>query len=251
MKYGYFDNKNREYVINTYDTPLPWINYLTNGKMFSLISNLGGGYSYYKDAKLRRITRFFYNTPSRDNNGRLYYIDDGKDIFSPTYYPRKEDLDSYECHVGLNYTRFITSKNLLKMELLCFIPLDDNVEINELTLTNESNETKELLIYGGVEFCLWNALDDSTNFQRNFSTGEVEVEDGIIYHKTEYRERRNHYSFFAVNQKTNSFNSDRDSFIGLHGDYVLPKEVKEKKLSNKVASGWSPIAMHQVKTKRE
>lgn len=247
MKFGHFDLENKEYVIETYDTPLPWINYLTNGKMFSLISNLGGGYSYYKDAKLRRITRYTYNTPSRDNNGRLFYIDDGKDIFSPTFYPTKTPLDTYECHVGLNYTRFISSKNHIRSELLCFIPVDENVEINKLVLLNESNETKELLIYGGVEFCSFNALDDMTNFQRNLSTGEVETYPSVIYYKTEYRERRNHFSFYSVNQKTESFNSDRDSFVGLHGDYVLPKEVKERKLSNKVASGWSPIAMHQVK----
>lgn len=247
MKYGHFDLENKEYVIETYNTPLPWINYLTNGEMFSLVSNLGGGYSYYKDAKLRRITRFFYNTPNRDNNGRMYYIDDGKEIFSPTFYPSKVDLDSYECHVGLNYSRFISSKNDLVMDLLCFIPSDENVEINKLVLTNNSKEEKELLIYGGVEFCLWNALDDMTNFQRNFSTGEVEVYPSVIYHKTEYRERRNHYSFYSVNTPTIFFNTDRDSFIGLHGDYSLPKEVKEKKLSNKVASGWSPIAFHQVK----
>ena len=247
MKYGFFDNKNREYVIKTYNTPLPWINYLTNGKMFSLISNLGGGYAYYKDAKLRRITRYSYNTPNRDNNGRLYYIDDGKDIFSPTFYPAKVELDFYECHVGLNYTKFISKKNNLKMELLCFIPQDENVEINKLVLTNESDEEKEILVYGGVEFCLWDALDDMTNFQRNFSIGEVEIKDGTIYHKTEYRERRNHFSFFSVNQEVESFNTDRDSFIGLHGDYVLPKEIKEKKLSNKKASGWAPIAMQQIK----
>lgn len=247
MKYGHFDLENKEYVIETYNTPLPWINYLTNGEMFSLISNLGGGYSYYKDAKLRRITRFTYNTPSRDNNGRMYYIDDGNDIFSPTFFPSKVELDSYECHVGLNYTRFASSKNHIRSDLLCFIPNDANVEINRLVITNDSDTTKELLIYGGVEFCSFNALDDMTNFQRNFSTGEVEVNPSVIYYKTEYRERRNHYSFYSVNHKTNSFNTDRDSFVGLHGDYVLPKEVKEKKLSNKIASGWSPVGFHQVK----
>ena len=246
MKYGYFDSLNKEYFISTYDTPLPWINYLTNGEMFSLISNLGGGYSYFKDAKLRRITRFTYNTPSRDNNGRMYYIDDGKDIFSPSFYPAKTQLDKYECHVGLNYTRFISSKNDINMDLLCFIPKKDNVEINKLIITNNSKEDKELVITGGVEFCLWNAQDDMNNFQRNFSTGEVEVEDSIVFHKTEYRERRNHFAFFSINHEIDSFETDRDTFIGKHNDYSLPKEVKERKLSNKVASGWSPVAFHQL-----
>ena len=144
MKYGHFDLKNKEYVIETYNTPLPWINYLTNGEMFSLISNLGGGYSFYKDAKLRRITRYTYNSPSRDNGGRLIYIKDEKDIFSPTFYPSKTPLDSYECHVGLNYTRFISNKNGLEMNLLCFIPLNDNVEINKLVIKNTTNKTKTI-----------------------------------------------------------------------------------------------------------
>ena len=245
MKYGHFDYQNREYVIKTYNTPLPWINYLSNGKMFSLISNLGGGYSYYMDAKLRRITRFTYNSPARDDRGRMIYIDDGKDIFSPSFFPTKVELDNYECHVGLNYTRFVSKKNDLEMNLLAFIPLKDNVEINKLVLTNKSNKPKKILLYSGVEFCLWNALDDMNNFQRNFSIGEVEVEDNVIYHKSEYRERRNHYSFYATSLKPKSFETDRDSFVGKFGDYTLPKEVKEKKLSNKIASGWSPVAFYQ------
>ena len=246
MNYGFFDNLNKEYVISTYDTPLPWINYLSNGEFISLISNHGGGYSFYKDAKFRRITRFFYNSPSRDNGGRLYYIKDDKDIFSPCFYPAKKELDFYECHVGLNYTRFLSNNNGLQMDLLCFVPLKINAEVNKLVIRNATNKEKKFTLFGGVEFCLWNALDDSTNFQRNFSTGEVEILDNIIFHKTEYRERRNHFSYFAVNQKTNGYQTDRDSFLGLHGDYSCPKEVKDNQLSNKKASGWSPIAFHQI-----
>lgn len=246
MKYGHFDYQKKEYIIETYRTPLPWINYLTNGKMFSLISHLGGGYSYYKDAKLRRMTRFFYNSPSRDNGGRFYYIDDGEFIFSPSFYPAKTELDQYECHVGLNYSRFASQKNELNMDLLCFIPLDDNVEINYLKLKNTSKAPKKLLLYGGVEFCLWNAEDDMNNFQRNFSTGEVEVHPSLIVHKTEYRERRNHFSFFSVNKPTSSFETSRDNFLGQFGEYSSPKEIKEKKLSNTVTHGWSPVAFHQL-----
>lgn len=249
MKYGHFDLDNKEYVIETYNTPLPWINYLTNGEMFSLISNLGGGYCYYKDAKLRRLTRFTYNSPNRDDRGHLIYIDDGKDVFSPTFYPTKSELDKYECHVGLNYSRFLSKKNDLEMELLCFIPKKENVELSKLTLTNTSNKTKEIILTVGIEFCLYNAIDDMSNFQRNFSTGEVEVSDKAIYNKTEYRERRNHYCFFATNEQFDSFETDRDTFVGLHGDYTLPKEVKDKCLSNKIASGWSPVAFRQIKIK--
>lgn len=245
MKYGYFDYKNKEYVINTYDTPLPWMNYLSNGELISLMSLYGGGYTFYKDARKRRITRFTYNSPTRDDRGRMFYINDGKDIFSPSFYPSKTPLDKYECHVGLNYTRINSIKNDLEMSLLVFIPSDDNVEINKLTLKNNSKETKNIKLFSGVEFCLWDANDDATNFQRNFSTGEVEVFNNAIYHKTEYRERRNHYSYFATNLDYKNFETDRDSFLGMHGDYTLPNSVKANKLNNKIAHGWSPVAFYE------
>ena len=245
MKYGYFDKTNKEYVITSYDTPLPWINYLSNGELISLISNHGGGYTFFKDAKYRRLTRFTYNSPSRDNGGRMFYLKDEKDTFSPCYYPSRTSLDSYECHVGLNYQRFVSTKNDVSMDLLCFIPLNYNVEINKLVIRNNSNKEKKLSLFGGVEFCLWNALDDMTNFQRNFSTGEVEVLQQVIIHKTEYRERRNHFSYFATNVLPKAYQTDRDTFLGVNRDYINPIEVENNKLTNKVASGWSPIAFFQ------
>ena len=247
MKYGYFDGLNKEYVITTYNTPLPWINYLSNGKTFSLISNLGGGYTYFKDAKLRRITRFEYNSIEGDNRGRMIYIKDGKDVFSPTFFPSKTPVDSYECHVGLNYLRFISSKNNLEMNLLCFIPLNDNVEINKLILRNKSNETKKISLISGVEFCLWNALDDMTNFQRNLSTGEVEVVNNTIFHKTEYRERRNHFAYYSVNKDISSFSTARHHFVGKFRSYQNPIGVDSNELDNYVCHGYSPVAFFKNK----
>ena len=94
----------------------------------------------------------------------------------------------------MGYSTFRSSKNDLQAELTAFVPVGKNCEINQLTLTNNSKETKDFSVFSYVEFCLWNAMDDMTNFQRNFSTGEVEVHGSAIYHKTEYRERRNHYA---------------------------------------------------------
>lgn len=242
MKYGYFDDKNKEYVITTPYTPLPWINYLGNEDFFSLISNTAGGYSFYKDAKLRRITRYRYNNVPEDNGGRLFYIVDGENKWSPAFLPLKEKLDKYECHHGIGYTRFISEKNNLEANLLCFVPLKDACEINVLKLKNNSDEKKKVSVFSAVEFCLWNALDDSQNFQRNYSTGEVEIENNIIYHKTEYRERRNHYAFYSVNDKPLGFDSDRLSFLGRFNNYDSPEAIKNGKCSNSVASGWSPIA---------
>ena len=251
MKYGYFDSENKEYVITTYNTPIPWMNYLSNGELISLMSCFGGGYTFYKDAKKRRITRFVYNSPSRDDRGRMFYIDDGKSVFSPSFYPAKVDLDHYECHVGLNYTNIISSKNDLDMSLLVFIPNGDNVEISKLSLRNASDKVKTIKLYSGVEFCLWDALDDFTNFQRNFSIGEVEIEGNTIYHKTEYRERRNHFAYFSTSENIKNFETSRDSLLGIHGDYTLPGSIKEGELKNTHAHGWSPVAFfeHEITLK--
>ncbi|MBR5356875.1 MAG: glycosyl transferase, partial [Lachnospiraceae bacterium] len=196
MKFGYFDDEAKEYVISTPKTPLPWINYLGCKDFFSIISNTCGGYSFYKDAKLLRLTRYRYNNVPYDNNGKYYYIKDGDTIWNPGWQPIKTDLDDYECRHGIGYSRFIGEKNGIEADVLAFVPMNDNCEINRVVIRNKSKKTKELSLFSYVEWCLWNADDDMKNFQRNLSTGEVEVEDSTIYHKTEYRERRNLYAVY-------------------------------------------------------
>ena len=244
MKFGHFDDKEYEYVITNYNTPLPWINYFGQDGFFSLMSNTCGGYMFYKDAKLRRITRFRYNNVPRDYGGRYYYINDNGTIWNPGFLPLKTKLDSYKCRHGLGYTVFESEKNNLKCELLCFVPLKDLCEINQLTLTNNSNENKKITLHGVIEWCLWNAVDDQTNFQRNWNIGEVEIDDKTIYHKTEYRERRDHYAFYHTNIKHDGFDSDLDTFMGLYNSWCDPSAVLNKTSYNSVASGWAPIASH-------
>lgn len=246
MKYGYFDDINREYVITDPATPLPWINYLGCRDFFSLISNTCGGYSFYKDAKLLRLTRYRYNNVPADSNGRYFYLKEGNSIWNPGWQPTQTPLDFYECRHGMGYSRFTGQKNHLKASLLTFVPLEDSCEINQLTLTNDSEQEKTIQLFSYLEWCLWNADDDMKNFQRNFSTGEVEIEGSILYHKTEYRERRNHYALFSVNTPIDAFETDRDSFLGPYCSNQNPSAVEKGQLSNSVASGWSPIAAHQI-----
>ena len=246
MKYGYFDDINREYVITDPATPLPWINYLGCRDFFSLISNTCGGYSFYKDAKLLRLTRYRYNNVPADSNGRYFYLKEGNNIWNPGWQPTQTPLDFYECRHGMGYSRFTGQKNHLKASLLTFVPLEDSCEINQLTLTNDSEQEKTIQLFSYLEWCLWNADDDMKNFQRNFSTGEVEIEGSILYHKTEYRERRNHYALFSVNTPITAFETDRDSFLGPYRSNQNPSAVEKGQLSNSVASGWSPIAAHQI-----
>ncbi|PHV71627.1 glycosyl transferase [Sporanaerobium hydrogeniformans] len=246
MRFGYFDDANREYVITTPQTPYPWINYLGSEEFFGLISNTSGGYAFYKDARLRRITRFRYNSVPIDNGGRYFYINDGGDVWSHTWKPVKKDLTFYECRHGLGYSTFIGERNGVRVEQLAFVPKGVNAEVHRLKVKNTSNTNKSIKLFSFIEFCLWDAQDDATNFQRNFSTGEVEIQGSAIYHKTEYKERRNHYAFYSVNAPVAAYDTDRDAFIGLYNGFEAPDSVREGACKNSVASGWSPIAAHQV-----
>jgi cellobiose phosphorylase len=247
-RYGHFDDEHREYVITDPQTPWPWINYLGNEDFFSLISNTAGGYSFYKDAKFRRITRYRYNDVPMDNNGRYFYVKDGDTVWNPGWKPCRTPLDSYECRHGMNYTRITGSKLGVVASVLFFVPLHTHAEVQMLSLENRSQETKHLKIFSFEEWCLWNAATDMENFQRNFSTGEVEIEQqtSTIYHKTEYRERRNHYAFYHVNTPIQGFDTDRESFVGLYNEYSAPQAVVEGKPRNSVAHGWSPVASHYI-----
>jgi cellobiose phosphorylase len=253
MRFGYFDDENCEYVINRPDTPLPWINYLGMDSYFGIISNTAGGYSFYKDARLRRLTRYRYNNAPLDENGRYIYIRDDhlKEIgfWSPTWQPTKTPLDFYECRHGLGYTRITSERAGIHSEIKYFIPVGENLEIWELSIRNNRKEIADLSIFSAIEFCLWDALDDSTNFQRNYSIGEVEVEEGVIYHRSEYRERRDHFAFFACSEPLAGYDTQREDFLGVYRGWDTPQAVKKGKTNNSIAMGWQPIgALHMKVT---
>lgn len=244
MKYGYFDDENKEYVITEPETPYPWINYIGCQDFYGLISNTAGGYSFYKDARLRRITRYRYNNVPLDSGGRYFYIKEDEDIWSPSYRPVKKPLSFYECRHGLSYTKITGERNKLRASELFFVPLNKNCEVHKITLTNNSDKEKNFSLFSFAEFCSYEAYDDMTNFQRNFSTGEVEIKNSTIYYKTEYRERRNHYSFYSMNEPMDGFETDRESFIGMYNGFEAPRAVVSGAPENSIASGWSPIASH-------
>lgn len=249
-QYGHFDDAHREYVITNPKTPFPWINYLGNEDFFGLISNTAGGYDFYKDAKFRRITRYRYNSVPMDNGGRYFYIKEGDLVWNPGWKPCKTKLDQYECRHGLNYTRITGEKNGLRVSVLHFVPLGVKAEIQRMTISNVSKETKQLKVFSYTEWCLWNAATDGENFQRNLSTGEVEVEQNdqftALYHKTEYKERRDHYAYYAVNCAVAGYDTDRETFVGLYNDLSEPEAVLSGSCRNSIAHGWSPIASHEI-----
>ena len=250
MRFGHFDDESREYVITTARTPYPWINYLGSQDFFSLISHQAGGYSFYRDARMRRLTRYRYNNIPTDAGGRYLYVNDDGDVWTPSYLPVKAELDHFETRHGLGYTRITGERRGVRVQTLFFVPVDTNAEVQKVTVTNTGDVAKSLKLFSFVEFALWNAHDDQTNFQRNLSIGEVEVEPwahgSAIYHKTEYRERRNHYAVHAVNTRAAGFDTDRETFVGLYNGLDEPQVPRAGASGNSVASGWYPIGSHSL-----
>jgi cellobiose phosphorylase len=249
MQYGHFDDQNREYVITRPDTPLPWINYLGCQAYFGIVSNTAGGYSFYRDARLRRITRYRYNNVPYDFGGRYIYLrdDDSREFWSPSWQPTRRDLEDYSCRHGMGYSIIGSKYQGIEARTRYFVPLDENLEIWQLTVTNHRATPAALSVFSSIEFCLWDAQDDGTNFQRNFSIGQVEIEDGVIYHKTEYRERRDHFAYFACSEALAGFDTQREAFVGPYRGWDNPEAVERGTLSNSVAHGWAPIGSHHVK----
>ncbi len=248
MRYGYFDDNSREYVITRPDTPLPWINYLGNEAYFGLISNTAGGYSFYRDARLRRLTRYRYNNTPLDVGGRYLYLRDNEsgEFWSPSWQPVRRDLDEYTCRHGMGYTTINAAKDGIKSQSRYFVPLGENLEIWQVQVSNERAETAVLSLFSSIEFCLWDAWDDATNYQRNLNIGQVEIEDGVIYHKTEYRERRDHFAYFACSADLAGFDTQREDFLGAYRGWDNPAAVAEGKARNSHAHGWAPIGSHHV-----
>ena len=255
MKFGYFDDKNREYAIQKPDTPLPWINYLGNEDYFAIISNTAGGYSFYKDARLRRLTRYRYNNAPLDVGGRYLYIRDNQaekdeDLYwSPTWQPVRKKLDRYECRHGLGYSIIESGFNGINCRGTYFIPLNQEFEFWSYELSNRRDFIVDLSLFSAVEFCLWDAMDDQTNYQRNLNIGEVEIEDGVIFHKTEYRERRNHFAYLACSLPVVGFDTQREDFLGPYRGWESPQVVKSGETGDSIAHGWQPVGVQRINIK--
>ena len=248
MRFGHFDDDHREYVITTPHTPYPWINYLGNEQFFSLISHQSGGYSFYRDAKMRRLTRYRYNNVPTDAGGRYFYIAEDGDFWTPSYLPVKRELDSFEARHGLGYTRItgarggITRRDACSSSRWARPPRSTKV-----TLTNTSDRRRELdavLLRRVLPVERPGRLDQLP--AQLFAPAKWRSRARAIYHKTEYRERRDHYAVYAVNAPIAGFDTDRETFLGLYNGFGEPDVVAAGASTNSVASGWHPIGSHSL-----
>ena len=254
MKYGHFDKENKEYVITRPDTPLPWINYLGCEEYCGLMSNTAGGYSFYKDPKERRLLRYRYNNVPMDRGGRYLYLRDNqsKDFWSASWQPVLKDFDSYkyECRHGTGYTVISSEYAKIKTKTTYFVPKGENLEIWKLEATNSDTETRDLSAFSFVEFCLWDALNDMTDYQYNLNIGQTEYKDNTIYHLSRYRVNKDICAYFGCsNVKAAGFDTQRRDFMGNYGDWSNPRAVIEGKMNSSIAHGWSPVGSQMFNLK--
>jgi cellobiose phosphorylase len=251
--YGYFDRPKKEYVITRPDTPLPWINYLGTDQYCALFSHTAGGYSFYKDASQRRITRYRYNNIPLDANGKYIYLRDDEtgEHWSTTWQPTRQDPKKYkyECRVGLSYNVIKSEYKGIATEGTYFVPEGETLEVWRVRVTNTGKKPRKLTAVSFVEFCLWDALNDMTDFQYNLNIAEMEVDkkSSTLYHLSRYRVYKDHYAYFSVNRPMASFDTEREQFLGPWGSLESPQSVREGKGKNTIASDWSPVGSHQVK----
>ncbi len=250
MKFGYFDDANREYVITRPDTPLPWINYLGVDEYCGLISNTAGGYSFYKDARERRILRYRYNNVPSDRPGRYIYIRDNEkgDYWSASWQPVLKDLDaySYECRHGLSYTKISSGYSKIRTQTTYFVPLGENLEIWRIKVANDSRKPRKISLFTYVEFCMWDAVNDMTDFQYNLNIGQTRFADNAMYHVTNFHAHQGCFAWFWANRKVASFDGVRQAFVGPYRSESNPIAVERGKCSKSLAVGWSPFAGLQV-----
>ncbi|MBZ0288051.1 MAG: glycosyl transferase, partial [Anaerolineae bacterium] len=167
--------------------------------------------------------------------------------WSPSLQPTRRALDSYTCRHGMGYTTISSTFQGIDSSTRYFVPPGENLEIWQLAVTNGREEAADLSLFSYVEFCLWDANDDMTNFQRNYSIGQVEIEDGVIYHKTEYRERRDHFAYFACSEPLAGYDTSRDAFLGPYRGSDTPLVVENGQSTNSEAHGWAPVGSHHIR----
>lgn len=251
MKYGYFDNENREYVITSPDTPMSWINYLGTPEYGALISNNASGYSFYKSPASQRLLRFRFNSIPLDRPGRYIYIRDDKntDYWSASWQPVGKDPEEYktECRHGMGYTKFISEYKGIKSDYRVFVPMDDPIEFWEIELENKSDEIRKLSVFPYAEWCFWNIDQDLKNFQYILYTCRMDYYDDMIDYSLLFAGGEEPKGFMASTLPVSSFDTDRDVFIGNYHHEGNPAAVEKGECFNSIASGGNPCAVLQTK----
>jgi N,N'-diacetylchitobiose phosphorylase len=249
LRYGYFDNENREYVIDRVDVPVSWTNYLGVKDMCTVVSHNAGGYSFYKNAEHQRITRFRANGVPLDRPGHYVYLrdDDTGEYWSVSWQPVGKSLDKarYECRHGLSYSKFSSDYQDLHAEQTLFIPIDDDVELWDVKIRNTGAKPRRLSVFGYVEFSFHHIEIDNQNLQMSLYASGANCQDGVIEYDFYYEPWTFHY--FAGNFDPDSYDTMRDGFLGNYRTETNPLAVEQGKCTGSAELGGNHCGALQKK----
>lgn len=232
MRYGFFSKDEKEYIITRPDTPTPWINYIGEGAYGGIVTNTGGGYSFYKDPRYRRILRYRYNNLPMDRPGRYIYLRDESDghFWSPTWQPTMTKLQKYECRHGMGYTKITGLYRNISAEITYFVPVKQDFEYWLVKVKNENKHSVKLKLFTYAEFCLFDAVTDQQDVDWAQQVGQGHLEDRTIFW-TSFMKTEG-YAYFATSEKIESYDTDREKFIGLYHSETNPTAVINGECSN-------------------
>lgn len=227
MRYGYFDNANREYVIDRIDLPASWTNYIGIGDMYGVFNHTAGGYLLYKTPEYHRITRFRPNGVPMDGPGHYVYIrdDDTGEYWSVSWQPVGKDKDAYSCRHGLSYVKYLCDYSDIHACQTLFVAMDDPVEIWDVALRNDSGKPRNLSVFSYAEFSFHHIDMDNRNFQMSLYAAGSRYLDGVIEHDLYYEEKG--YQFFTSSFEPDGYDCLRDTFIGPYHTERNPRTVEE------------------------
>ena len=250
MKYGFFDNENREYVITCPDVPAPWTNYLGTEKFCTVISHNAGGYSFYQSPEHNRVTKFRPNG-TFDRPGHFVYLrdDETKDYWSISWQPVAKSLEeaSYEVRHGMSYSKFKCEyKNITATKTL-FVPKGENAQIWDITLKNEGDKPRTISAFSFVEFSFSHIQSDNQNHQMSLYSAGTSYKDGVIEYDLYYNtNEEDGYYYMASSFEPDSYDGQRDSFLGMYRDEANPIAVENGRCSNHVQTCYNHCgALHK------
>ncbi|HCM41959.1 MAG TPA: glycosyl transferase family 36 [Candidatus Omnitrophica bacterium] len=241
--YGYFTACGSEFVIDNPRTPRPWINVCANENYGFVVTQTGGGFSWYGNSQLSRLTSWSQDL-IRDAYGKYVYVrdNDSEKIWSTTWKPTDFKYDSYEARYGLGYAKFITKYQGIKTEQLMFVPREDSAEIWQVTLTNETKKKRSLSVFPFLDWCLGSGNEVHREFQKTFIEVQVDRKLGAIIglkrpplvppHVNKGADSPLTAVFALTNAKTASYDGDKETFVGMYGTYAAPKAVVAGKVKN-------------------
>lgn len=244
-----FADENKEIRINKYDTPTPWINYLSNGTFHAMISQAGGGLAFYKSPQIWRINHYrFFNLPT-DRSGFYTYIKDGENVFCPTCEPVKEKPDKWFCVHGMGYTCFSSEKNGLKADAKYFIGKYENCLIYELKLTSDTDRDIKLFPYVELGMMEYMREIQWQCYNKHQLSVYMSDNDTLIYKygvENQPKPQETPLIYFAADVPISGFDGDRDEFVGAYRSEENPLRVETGKCSGSELSGGDPCFALQI-----